>query len=37
MEVWDDEVRDQWFDRGYQEGLEAGRREAARMAREDRY
>ena len=37
MEVWDDEVRDQWFDRGYQEGLEAGRREAARARREDRY
>ena len=37
MEVWDDEVRDQWFDRGYQEGFEAGRREAARARREDRY
>jgi hypothetical protein len=37
MEVWDDEVREQWFDRGYHEGLEAGRREAARVHREDRY
>jgi hypothetical protein len=37
MEVWDDEVREQWFDRGYQEGLEAGRREAARVLRQDRY
>jgi hypothetical protein len=37
MEVWDDEVREQWFDRGYHEGLEAGRREAARADREDRY
>src|SRR5262249_36092417 len=30
MEVWDDELRDQWFDRGYQEGVDDGRREAAR-------
>lgn len=36
MEIWDDEVRDQWFDRGYQEGIEAGRREAMRLRREDR-
>jgi hypothetical protein len=36
MEVWDDDVREQWFDRGYHEGLEAGRREAARILREDR-
>ena len=26
MEVWDEEIREQWFDRGYQEGWEAGRR-----------
>ncbi len=26
IEVWDEEVRDQWFERGYQEGYEAGRR-----------
>jgi hypothetical protein len=37
MDVWDDDVRDQWYDRGYQEGLEAGRREAARLASGDRY
>ena len=37
MEVWDEEVREQWFDRGYHEGQEAGRREAARLRREDRY
>jgi hypothetical protein len=36
MDVWDDEVREQWFDRGYQEGLEAGRREAARRPVWDR-
>lgn len=36
MDVWDDEVRDQWFDRGYQEGLEAGRREASRLRPRDR-
>jgi hypothetical protein len=36
MEVWDDDVREQWFDRGYQEGLAAGRREAVRVLREDR-
>ena len=37
MEVWDDEVREQWYDRGYHEGLEAGRREAARVLRDGRY
>jgi hypothetical protein len=37
MEVWDEEVRDQWYDRGYHEGLEAGRREAARVLRDGRY
>jgi hypothetical protein len=37
MEVWDQEVREQWFDRGYHEGQEAGRREAARLRRDDRY
>ena len=37
MEVWDDEVREQWFDRGYQEGLEAGRRDAARVRSGERY
>jgi hypothetical protein len=36
MDVWDDELRQQWFDRGYHEGLEAGRREAAGMVRIDR-
>jgi hypothetical protein len=30
MAVWDDELRQQWFDRGYSEGLEAGRRSASR-------
>jgi hypothetical protein len=37
MEVWDEEVREQWYDRGFQEGLEAGRREAARVLRDGRY
>jgi hypothetical protein len=37
MEVWDEEVREQWYDRGYHEGQEAGRREAARLRRDDRY
>ena len=26
MEVWDDEIRERFFDRGYHEGHEAGRR-----------
>ena len=30
MEVWDEEIREQWFDRGYHEGYEAGCRDAAR-------
>ncbi len=34
MEVWDDEVRQQWYDRGHEEGLEAGRQEAARVLRD---
>lgn len=37
MDVWDDEVREQWYDRGYHEGLEAGRLEAVRVRRDDRY
>lgn len=37
MEVWDEELREQWFDRGYQEGVEAGRREASHRHREDRW
>jgi hypothetical protein len=36
MEVWDEEVREQWYDRGYHDGREAGRQEAARV-RDDRY
>ena len=36
MEVWDEEVREQWYDRGYHDGREAGRQEAARL-RDDRY
>lgn len=36
MDVWDDEVREQWYDRGYHEGQEAGRRDVARLRREDR-
>jgi hypothetical protein len=35
MEVWDEEIREQWFDRGYYEGSEAGRRDACRAARTD--
>jgi hypothetical protein len=30
MEVWDQEIREQWFDRGYHEGREARRRESGR-------
>jgi hypothetical protein len=30
MAAWDDRTRDQWFDRGYGEGFEAGRRSAGR-------
>ena len=30
IEVWDAEIREQWFERGYQEGYEAGRRDAVR-------
>jgi hypothetical protein len=37
MEVWDQEVREQWYDRGYHEGQEAGRQDAARLRREDRH
>jgi hypothetical protein len=36
MEVWDEEIREQWFDRGYQEGWEAGRRGAGRWDRPGR-
>jgi hypothetical protein len=35
MEVWDEEVREQWYDRGYHEGQEAGRRDVVRLRRED--
>ena len=27
MEVWDEEIREQWFDRGYLDGYEAGLRD----------
>jgi hypothetical protein len=30
VEVWDEEIREQCFERGYQEGYEAGRRDAVR-------
>jgi hypothetical protein len=34
MEVWDDEIRDRFYDRGYHDGHEAGRREASRCDRD---
>ncbi len=37
MDVWDEELREQWYDRGHHEGREAGRREAARLRREGGY
>jgi hypothetical protein len=37
LEVWDEEIREQWFERGYQEGYEAGRREAVRDTFGDGY
>lgn len=37
MEVWEAEIRDQWFDRGYREGHEAGCREAIRTRLTDGY
>jgi hypothetical protein len=37
MEVWDEEIREQWFDRGYHDGYEAGRRDGARALRADGY
>ncbi len=36
MEFWDEELREQWYDQGFEEGRQAGRREAARVRREDR-
>jgi hypothetical protein len=27
MEIWDDEIRAKWFDRGYEAGIEAARKE----------
>ncbi|MGP0070051.1 MAG: hypothetical protein ACLQGP_41435 [Isosphaeraceae bacterium] len=35
--VWDEEIRDQWFERGYQEGYEAGRHDAVRTRLTDAY
>jgi hypothetical protein len=32
MEVWDDDLRKQWEDRGYEAGYAAGRREGRRLA-----
>ncbi len=37
MEVWDDELREQWYERGYQDGVDAGRQDAARVRFEERY
>lgn len=34
MEVWDDDLRRQWEDRGYEAGREAGRREGRDLARQ---
>jgi hypothetical protein len=35
MEVWDDDLRQQWEDRGYAAGLEQGRREGRDLAFEE--
>ena len=32
MQVWDDDLRQQWEDRGYEAGYAAGRREGRRLA-----
>ena len=32
MEVWDDDIRRQWEDRGHAAGIEAGRREGRDLA-----
>jgi hypothetical protein len=32
MEVWDDDLRSRWEERGYAEGREAGRREGRESA-----
>jgi hypothetical protein len=37
MEIWDEEIREQWYERGYHDGQEAGRREATRLRGDDRY
>ncbi len=37
MQVWEQEIREQWFERGYHEGFEAGRRDGARLSRSEEY
>jgi hypothetical protein len=37
IEVWDEEIREQWSDKGYREGYEAGCRDAVRTRLSDGY
>ena len=32
MQIWEDDLRQQWEDRGYEAGYAAGRREGRRLA-----
>jgi hypothetical protein len=37
IEVWDEEIREQWSEKGYREGYEAGCRDAVRTRLSDGY
>ncbi len=36
MEVWEEELREEWYENGFEEGRQAGHREAAQARRLDR-